>query len=164
VNIGRALAPLAVVVAVVSLVVWLLLVNDVFLGAWLLAFLVFAHGWVHLMFVFPKPESPNAATGTSDYPFAFERSWLARRDLVPLPVVRTMGMVLMVAVFGLCASAALATVGVLLPASWWAVLMVGAGGASAIMLALFYSPALVLGFGIDAAMVMLVSSGSWRPS
>ena len=31
------------------------------------------------------------------------------------------------------------------------------------MLALFWSPALVLGFAINAAMVLLVLSGSWSP-
>jgi hypothetical protein len=62
-SLERALAPLALVVALAALVVWLLLVNDVGLGPWLLALLVFAHGWVHLMFVFPKPESPNAGVG-----------------------------------------------------------------------------------------------------
>ena len=40
-------------------------------------------------------------------------------------------------------------------------LMVGAALASTLTLLLFFSPALVLGFAIDAAMVLLVASGSW---
>ena len=43
-SLERALAPVAVVVGVLALVTWLLLVNDVWLGPWLLALLVFAHG------------------------------------------------------------------------------------------------------------------------
>ena len=63
----------------ILLVIWLLLVNDVGLGPWLLALLVFAHGWVHLLFVFPKPQSPNDGDREAGYPFDFARSWLVTR-------------------------------------------------------------------------------------
>ena len=43
-------------------------------------------------------------------------------------------------------------------------LMVGAALASTLTLVLFYSPALILGFAIDAAMILLVVSGSWSPA
>ncbi len=78
-SLERALAPLAFAVAVIAVAVWLMLINDVALGPWLLALLVFAHGWVHLMFVLPKPERPDDASG-SEYPFDFGRSWLIRRQ------------------------------------------------------------------------------------
>jgi hypothetical protein len=164
VSLERALAPLAVFVAAAAVGTWLLLVNDVWLGPWLLALLVFFHGWVHLLFVFPKPESPNAAVGGSEYPFDFERSWLIRRGMLEAGLVRRVGLVVMIVVFVLGVAAALATVGVLVPVAWWGAAMVGCAIASAVLLALFFSPALILGFVIDALMVALVASGTWSPS
>ena len=43
-SLERALAPLAIAVAVIALAVWLMLVNDIALGPWLLAILVFQFG------------------------------------------------------------------------------------------------------------------------
>jgi hypothetical protein len=162
-SLERALAPLAVAIAVIALVVWLLLVNDVVLGPWLLALFVFAHGWVHLMFVFPKPQSPNDGLGGSAYPFDFARSWLVTRQGLELRPVRRLGVVVMALTFALSALAALATVAIVVPVDWWAGLMVATAGASSLMLLLFFSPALVLGFAINALMVALVLSGSWSP-
>ncbi|MEX1334202.1 MAG: hypothetical protein AB1Z66_02765 [Candidatus Limnocylindrales bacterium] len=163
-SLERALAPLAVAVAVIALVVWLLLLNDIGLGPWLLAVLVFAHGWVHLMFVFPKPERGGDYAGVSEYPFDFERSWLARRAGLDTGLVRGVGIAAMAATFVLSLLAALATVGLLVPTDWWAGLMVVAAAASTAMLLLFYSPALILGFAINALMVALALSGTWRPA
>ena len=163
-NIGRALVPLAAVVAVIAGAVWLLLVNDIVLGPWLLALLVLAHGWVHLMFVFPKPKQGGGYAATGEYPFDFGRSWLVRRAGLDAGLVRTVGIVLMVVVFGLSVLAALATVGLLVPTDWWAGLMLATALASSVMLALYYSPALVLGFAINAAMIILVLSDTWSPS
>ncbi len=42
--------------------------------------------------------------------------------------------------------------------------MIAAAAASGSTLALFYSPALILGFAIDALMIGLVVSGSWSPA
>jgi len=164
VSLERALAPLAVAIAVVALVVWLMLLNDIVLGPWLLALLVLAHGWVHLMFVFPKPERGGSYAGVSEYPFDFERSWLVRRAGLDLATVRIIGIVTMATTFGLSVLAALATVGVLVPSAWWAGLMVAAAAASTTMLLLFFSPALILGFAINALMVALVISGTWSPA
>lgn len=50
-----SLLPIAIVVAVIAAITWFLLSGGNDLGPWLLAALLFAHGWVHLMFVFPKP-------------------------------------------------------------------------------------------------------------
>jgi hypothetical protein len=74
------------------------------------------------------------------------------------------GLAVVTVTFVLGLLAALATVGLLLPADWWAPLMVGAALASTLTLVLFYSPALILGFAIDAAMILLVVSGSWSPA
>jgi len=162
VSLERALVPIAIVIAVIALAVWLMLTNDVWLGPWLLALLVFAHGWVHLMFVFPKPESTDGSS--SAYPFDFARSWLITRQGLDAALVGRIGMILMSVTFALSLLAALATVGIIVPSAWWAGLMVGAAAASTLTLALFYSPALILGFGINALIVALVVSGSWIPA
>jgi hypothetical protein len=163
-SLERALAPLAIAIAVIGLAVWLMLINDIVLGQWLLALLVFAHGWVHLMFVFPKPERSGDYAGVSEYPFDFGRSWLIRRAGLDISVVRTIGLVVMVVTFAASLLAALATVGLIVPVDWWAPLMLAAAVASSVMLVLFYSPALILGFAIDALIVVLVLSGSWSPA
>jgi len=163
-SLERALVPLAFAVGVVALAVWLMLVNDVALGPWLLALLIFAHGWVHLMFVFPKPKGDGNYAGVSEYPFDFDRSWLIRRQGFDAGLVRAIGLVVMVMTFALSLLAALSTVGLLVPIDWWAGLMVATAVASSVMLALFYSPALILGFATNAALVVLVVSGSWSPT
>lgn len=162
-SVGRALVPLAIAIAVIAAAVGLMLLNDIVLGPWLLALLVFAHGWVHLMFVFPRPESPNTALGGSGYPFDFGRSWLIRRAGIDARPVRVMGIALMSLVFALTTLAALASVSLVVPAEWWSGLMILAALSSSLMLVLFFSPALVLGFATNAAMVVLVLSGSWSP-
>ncbi len=163
-SLTRALAPIAVVVAVIAALVWLMLVNDVALGPWLLALLVFGHAWVHLMFIFPKPESPNANIGGSQYPFDFGRSWLIRRAGLGAGSVGTLGAVLMAATFILGLLTALATVAIIVPAGWWGGLMMATALSSSLLLVLFYSPALLLGFAINLAMVALVLSDSWSPA
>lgn len=162
-SLERALAPVAITVAVISLVVWLMLVNDIGLGPWLLALLVFVHGWVHLLFVFPKPTGPDGDSGVGGYPFDFARSWLITRQGLDSGLVKRIGLVVMAATFALCTLAALATVGLLVPVEWWAALMVAAALVSMLMLALFYSNALILGFANNALMLVLVVSGSWSP-
>ena len=163
-SLERALAPLAIAIAVMAVAVWLMLINDVWLGPWLLALLVFAHGWVHLMFVFPKPQGSGNYAGVSEYPFDFGRSWLIRRAGLDAGLVRVIGLVVMVVTFGACLLAALSTVAIVVPVDWWAALMVIAAVASTVTLALFYSPALILGFVINALMVVLVLADIWHPS
>jgi hypothetical protein len=163
-SLERALAPLAIAIAVIAVVVWLLLINDIWLGPWLLALLVFAHGWVHLMFVFPKPEGGGNYSGVSEYPFDFGRSWLIRRASLDANLVRTIGVAVMALTFVLSLLAALATVGIVVPGDWWAGLMIAAAAASTVTLLLFFSPALILGFGINALMVVLALNGTWSPA
>ncbi len=163
-SLERALAPLAIALAVIALAAWLMLINDVALGPWLLALLVLAHGWVHLMFVFPKPERGSTYAGTSEYPFDFARSWLISRGGLDADLVRIIGLAVMTGTFVLALLAALATVDLLIPTDWWAGLMVAAAVASSITLGLFFSPALILGFGTNAAMIVLVISGTWSPA
>ena len=58
------LVPLAITVAVVGVITWLLLDGDVALGRWLLAALILGHGLAHIAFVVPRPE-PAPAAGPS---------------------------------------------------------------------------------------------------
>jgi hypothetical protein len=160
----RSLVPVAIAVAVAGVLTLYLLADDSPLGPWLLAFLLVAHGWVHLLFAFPKPPSDAAKPNAPAYPFDFGRSWLIGRGGLDAGLVRRLGMALTVVVVGLHVLAALATVGVLVPVDWWASLVLLAALASALFLALFYSPLLLLGFAIDLAVVWLVLAGTWSPA
>ncbi len=159
------LLPLAIGVAVVAAVTWFLLDRDWTLGRWLLAGLLFAHGWVHLLFVFPRP-APEAATtaGGTAWPFDLSQSWLVTRVGLDVGLVRGVGLVVMVLVFASFLVAALSGLGVLVPASWWAGLVTGAALGSTLLLALCFSPSLLLGFAIDLALLWLVVSSAWRPA
>jgi hypothetical protein len=159
-SLVRSLAPVAVFVVVVSLVTLWLLVDGSAIGPWLLALLLAAHGWVHLMYLFPKP---LATPGAPPYPFDFERSWLIGRARLDAGRVRQLGALLMISVLILHLLAALSTVGLLVPGSWWAGLVVAAALSSALALALFWSPTLLLGVLIDLALLWLVASATWSP-
>ena len=65
-RIIRELAPLAVVAVVVGAVTLWLLETNPGVGRWVLAAILFGHGWVHLMFLFPRPapsDDRKPATG-----------------------------------------------------------------------------------------------------
>jgi hypothetical protein len=173
----REIGPLAIVtVVVLAVVLWLLGANpDV--GRWLLAAVLFAHGWVHLMFVFPVPAAGEKDAPAS-WPFDLRRAWVVGATGGPTdeltfglgvpggtggsPVVRLLrGLVVVTA--GLSTLAAMATVGLLVPGDWWGALTLAAAAASAMLLALAFSPTLVLGFVIDAFLAWLALAGPWRP-
>jgi hypothetical protein len=157
------LAPLAIALAIVGAVTWVLLDRNIGIGRWLLAALLLAHGWVHLMFVFPQPDASTATAGGLAWPFDMGRSWLISTLGLDPALVRIAGLAGIAVAFVLGALAALATVGVLVPASWWAALVVGAAMSSTILLAIFFSPAFLLGFGINLALLWLVFASAWRP-
>jgi hypothetical protein len=157
------LLPLAIGIAVIGGITWLLLDRGVGFGMWLLAALLFAHGWVHMMFVFPQPEPAGATPGGITYPFDMGRSWLISGAGLDVGLIRTIGLAVMVATFAGFILAALSTVGVLVPAGWWAGLVVGSAIGSMLLLALFFSPALLLGFAIDLALLWLVLASIWSP-
>ena len=159
-----SLLPIAAAVAAIAAVTWFLLQDGNDLGPWLLAALLFAHGWVHLMFIFPKPAPAEATSAGLAYPFDFGRSWLIGRASLDHGLVRRVGLVLMIITFGASVLAALATVGLLVPSAWWPGLVVVAAIASVLVLALAYSPALLLGFAIDVALLWLVVSSTWSPA
>jgi hypothetical protein len=163
-RVVTSLLPLAIAIAAVAGVTWFLLTRDWALGPWLLALLLFAHGWVHLVFLFPHPEPATATAGGLAYPFDMDRSWLIGGAGVDAGLVRTAGIALMVIVFALSLLAALATVGLLVPAGWWGPLVVVSALGSMLLLTLFFSPLFLLGYAIDLALLWLVIGAVWSPA
>jgi hypothetical protein len=157
------LLPIAIGVAVVGAITWFLLDRDIGVGTWLLATLLFAHGWVHLMFVFPAPEPATATAGGLAYPFDMGRSWLITGTGLDGGAVRTVGIVVMVVTFVGFTLAAMATIGWLVPVEWWSGLVIGSAVSSTVLMLLFFSPALLIGFVINAVLVWLVLASMWSP-
>jgi len=153
--------PFAIGIAGIGLLTWFLLRQNVGLGPWLLAALLVAHGWVHVMFVFPRP-TPSG--GGPEWPFDMTRSWLVNAAGLDVNVVRIAGIVLMSIVVAGFVLAALSIVGLLVPTAWWAGLLVVGAAASFLMLAIFFSPQLVLGLAIDLALLWLVFGSGWSPT
>ena len=161
----RELGPLAIVVGVACAVTLFLLGANPSLGRWVLAALLFAHGWVHLMFVFPKPPPPKdgAPAAATAWPFDLGSSWLIVRAGLPAGAVRAIGRVLVAIAFAGFLLAALATAGVLVPAAWWVASGLVGAASSVLLLAIAFSPTLLLGFAIDVAVAWLVLAGPWTP-
>jgi hypothetical protein len=156
------LLPIGVGVALIAALTWFLLDRDIGVGKWLLAGLLLAHGWVHVMFIFPAPEAASATAGGLAYPFDMGRSWLISAG-IDGGMIRTLGITVMAVTLSGFVLAALATVGWLVPAGWWAGLVMASAAASTLMLVIFFSPALLLGFVINAALWVLVLASVWQP-
>jgi hypothetical protein len=152
--------PFAIGIAAIGLVTWFLLRQNVGFGPWLLAALLVAHGWVHVMFIFPRPKPTGSGP---EWPFDLTRSWLARTAGLDVNLVRTVGIALMSIVVAGLVLAALSILGLVVPAAWWAGLLVVGAAASFAMLVLFFSPQLVLGLAIDIALVWLAIGAGWSP-
>lgn len=157
------LVPLALGITLVAGLTWFLLTRDIALGTWLLAALLLFHGWVHVMFVFPAPEPAAASAGSLAYPFDMSRSWLISNVGLDAGVVRGVGVVLMIATVAWFLLAALATVGWIVPAGWWPGLVLFGATTSTLLLVVFFSPALLLGFGINAVLWWMVIAAAWTP-
>jgi hypothetical protein len=158
------LLPIGIGVALVGALTWFLLDRDIGVGKWLLAALLLAHGWVHVMFVFPAPAEATATAGGLAYPFDMGRSWLITGAGLDAGMVRSIGVAVMAATFVGFVLTALATVGWLVPTTWWTALLVASAAGSSVLLVLFFSPALLLGFAINAALWMLVVTSLWSPA
>jgi hypothetical protein len=164
-GIVRSLLPIAVVVGVVcALALYLLDGANPSIGAWILAALLFAHGWVHAMFAFPRPRDATATGAVPAWPFDLEDSWLIARAGVSRSTVRAIGRILVVLTLVGFLLAALSTVEVLVPAAWWPALVLGSAASSAVLLGLCFSPTLLLGLAIDVALAWLVLFGTWSPA
>lgn len=153
--------PFAIVLAVLGAAIWYLLSREMAAGVWLLAALLVGHGLIHLLFFVPQP-APTA--GEPEWPFDMARSWAVTGAGLDLGMVRMIGVAL-IAVVAVCfVTAALATVGVLVPPGWWRAAVVASAVASIATLALFFNPQLVLGLAIDASLIGVVVSAAWAPA
>lgn len=152
--------PWAVVLVVIGTAIWWSLSRDVAAGRWLLAGLLLGHGVVHLLFVVPAPAAMEDGT---EWPFDMARSWAATGAGLDLNLVRVIGAVLIAVTVGAFALAALSTVGGIVPSGWWQPIIALGAIASAATLVLFFEPLLVLGLGIDAALLLVVLTRAWMP-
>lgn len=158
--LARAIGPLAIVVALLGALIGYLISLDNQIGTWLFAAFLFGHGWVHIAYVMPGPARQAVPSGGFAYPFRLERSWLfGERD-----GLRAVGLALVALTIVAYALAALATITVLVPADAWAALVVTGTVASALLLAVFFGPTLLLGLGIDLALLIIVVASVWTPS
>ena len=162
-NSPTRLVPLAIVVALVGGVTWLLLDSDAALGTWLLAALLLGHGAAHLAFVVPTPEPARTAGSEMEWPFDLGRSWPVTRLGLDAGIVRATGRALTAVTAVTSLLAALATIGFLVPTEWWPGLVVAEAVSSLLLLIVCFAPALLIGFGIDFALLWLVFLSGWIP-
>ena len=160
---ARQLVPLAIGVAVIGGVTWLLLEGDSVVGAWLLGALILGHGLAHVAFVVPRPQPAAATDGQMEWPFDLGRSSLIARGVDP-GIVRAAGRALTALTITTALLAAAATVGILVPADWWSGLVVALAASSALLLALVFAPTFMIGFGIDLALLWLALVSGWSPA
>lgn len=153
------LALTAVLLAVGALVCWLLDRGSA-VGPWLVAAILFAHGWVHLVFLLPMTGGDSPHTG-GENPFDMDRSWLIERG-ADSRLMHSVGALLVVVTFVAFAAAALAVLGWLVPGAWWTGLVVTGVVSSTMLLVLFFAPTLVLGFVINAGLVALAIQRAWE--
>jgi hypothetical protein len=60
--------------------------------------------------------------------------------------------------------AGLGTLGFVVPGGWWQPLVIASSIASIALLVIAFSPALALGFAIDAILIWLVVGVAWTPA
>ena len=161
---ARQLVPLAIAVAVVGGVTWLLLEGNSALGTWLLAALILGHGLAHLAFVVPAPDPARTSGAGMPWPFDLRDSWLVGRLGLDAGIVRSTGIALAAVAIATSLLAALATVGILVPADWWPGLVVALAVSSALLLTLRFAPAFLVGYGIDLALLWLALLAGWSPA
>ena len=163
-NSMSRLLPLAIGVAVVGGLTWVLLDRDVAVGRWLLAALLLGHGLAHLAFVVAAPDPARTTGSGMPWPFDLRDSWLVGRIGLSAGIVRAAGTALAAITIVTSLLAALATVGIVVPADWWPGLVIGLAVSSVLLLTLRFAPAFLVGFGIDAALLWLVFLSGWTPA
>jgi hypothetical protein len=122
------------------------------------AFLL-AHGALHASFLSPRP--PVTATGPA-WQFDLAHSWALSPLGLQSDVTRLIGVALVAATVAGFALASLGALGVAPHGIWLPSVALGSA-ASAALLILFFHPWLVVGLGIDAALVWAAFAG-WSPA
>jgi hypothetical protein len=153
--------PFAIVLAVLGAAIWFMLSREMALGVWLLAAVLVGHGLVHLLFFVPQPA---ATAGAPEWPFDMARSWMVTGAGLDLGTVRVIGATLIAVVAACFVVSGLATIGVIVPPSWWRPAVVASAIASIAVLALFFNPQLVLGLAIDGILLGVVATAVWAPA
>jgi hypothetical protein len=154
-----SMLPWAVSLAVAGVMIGWMLARDVTAGKWLLGGLLFAHGAVHFLYAAPGPDANGAG-----WPFDMTRSWMIAGPGFSPSLVRSVGWALIVVTAAGFAAAALSAVGVVIPAGWWEPAVIGGAAVSTLTLVLFFDPQLVLGVGINAVLLWMVSVNWWAPA
>jgi hypothetical protein len=157
------LLPLAVGLVAFAIMEWILLSRNLALGKWLLAAFLVGHGLVFALFFVPQRATETTPSAV-DWPFDMGRSWLITGPGLDAGLIQGMGRALVIVVVAGFALAGLATVGLLVPTTWWQGLVVGSSVASIVLMLLFLSPGLLLGFAIDAVLLWVVFALPWAPS
>ena len=126
-----------------------------------LAVFLAAHALIHVSYLMPAP--PRTADGP-EWPFAFGRSWLVTGLGVDPALVRSIGMALVILTVASLVAAALSTLGWVMPEAWWPTLVSMGALISALTLAVFFHPWLVLGLVIDGALLWAALVSRWLPA
>jgi len=156
------LVPLAVALGVVGVVMAWMLQRQMTLGTWLLAAFLFGHGLVHIMFVAPVPAASE--TPATDYPFDIGRTWLVTSGLIGAGTLKAIAVVLVGIVIVGYSLTALATVGLLVPVTWWSSLLIASTIASLALMVIAFAPMLALGIAIDIVLLLVAIAAAWSPS
>lgn len=127
----------------------------------LIAALLAGHALIHASYLSPAP--PQTAGGP-EWPFAMGRSWLVTGLHVEPRLVTSIGTLLIVATVAVLLLAALATLGMGIPAAWWPFLVTAGAGLSIASLGIFFHPWLILGLVIDAVLLWSVLIAGWTPA
>ena len=160
----REMGPLAITVALFGGVIAVLLRDGNVLGTWLLAAFLVGHGWVHAMYVMPRPAPAVATAKGPAWPFELDHSWLLSPLGVPAPTLRLIGAVLAAGTIAGYGVAALATIPLVVPAAAWAALVVASTVASLGLMGLFFHRNLLIGFAIDAVLLAVALTSVWLPA
>jgi hypothetical protein len=128
------------------------------IGLAIAAFLL-AHAGIHVLFLSPPP--PATADGPA-WPFATGSSWLVTRFGVAPAPIRDLAFALVAVIIGAFALAAIAAIGVATASLWLPAVVIGSM-ASIALLAMCFHPWLILGVGIDIALLYATLVVGWIP-
>ena len=125
-----------------------------------LAMFLVAHGLVHLLFLSPQPP---ATDGGPPWPFDLDGSWVLRPMGVAPRRARRLAIALIAVTITGYTVAAVVALG-LPPEPLWVPAVVVGSVASIASLTVFFRPQLVIGLGIDVALLWLALVSGWAPS
>lgn len=119
-----------------------------------------AHAAIHVAFVAPRP--PATADGPA-WPFTTNESWALSRLGIGPTEAHLIALALVALTLGAFAIASLVAVG-LAPAGLWLPAVATGAFASLALLVAFFHPWLVLGVGIDLALLWASLVAGWVPT